>query len=58
MQSAIMILLNFVGLIMTALFYFFSSQEVAESVRNDFGNIDILVHSLANGPEVPPYVAV
>ncbi|KAG6499087.1 hypothetical protein ZIOFF_038843 [Zingiber officinale] len=27
-------------------------KEVAESVRNDFGNIDILVHSLANGPEV------
>ncbi|KAJ8638116.1 hypothetical protein MRB53_012383 [Persea americana] len=26
--------------------------EVAESVRNDFGSIDILVHSLANGPEV------
>ncbi|RRT60540.1 hypothetical protein B296_00044101 [Ensete ventricosum] len=28
------------------------SQEVAESVKNDFGSIDILVHSLANGPEV------
>ncbi|BBN05234.1 enoyl-[acyl-carrier protein] reductase I [Marchantia polymorpha subsp. ruderalis] len=27
-------------------------QEVAESVKNDFGSIDILVHSLANGPEV------
>uniref|UniRef100_A0A151S044 Enoyl-[acyl-carrier-protein] reductase [NADH], chloroplastic n=1 Tax=Cajanus cajan TaxID=3821 RepID=A0A151S044_CAJCA len=27
-------------------------QEVAESVKKDFGNIDILVHSLANGPEV------
>ncbi|KAG2391635.1 Enoyl-[acyl-carrier-protein] reductase [Vigna angularis] len=27
-------------------------QEVAESVKEDFGNIDILVHSLANGPEV------
>ncbi|XXG56666.1 hypothetical protein AAC387_Pa03g4018 [Persea americana] len=27
-------------------------QEDAESVRNDFGSIDILVHSLANGPEV------
>ncbi|CAL9111849.1 unnamed protein product [Musa textilis] len=26
--------------------------EVAESVKNDFGSIDILVHSLANGPEV------
>ncbi|XP_010928434.1 enoyl-[acyl-carrier-protein] reductase [NADH] 1, chloroplastic [Elaeis guineensis] len=27
-------------------------KEVAESVKNDFGSIDILVHSLANGPEV------
>ena len=27
-------------------------QEVAECVKNDFGSIDILVHSLANGPEV------
>ncbi|XWS43226.1 hypothetical protein CRYUN_Cryun16bG0084500 [Craigia yunnanensis] len=27
-------------------------QEVVESVKNDFGCIDILVHSLANGPEV------
>lgn len=27
-------------------------QEVAESVQQDFGTIDILVHSLANGPEV------
>ncbi|KAF4350056.1 hypothetical protein F8388_005299, partial [Cannabis sativa] len=27
-------------------------DEVAESVKNDFGSIDILVHSLANGPEV------
>ncbi|GAB2287008.1 Enoyl-[acyl-carrier-protein] reductase [NADH], chloroplastic [Dionaea muscipula] len=27
-------------------------KEVAESVKEDFGNIDILVHSLANGPEV------
>ncbi|XP_022754319.1 enoyl-[acyl-carrier-protein] reductase [NADH], chloroplastic [Durio zibethinus] len=27
-------------------------QEVAESVKHDFGSIDILVHSLANGPEV------
>ncbi|URD92228.1 Enoyl- acyl-carrier-protein reductase NADH [Musa troglodytarum] len=26
--------------------------EVAESVKNDFGSIVILVHSLANGPEV------
>ncbi|XVE78808.1 hypothetical protein DITRI_Ditri14bG0007800 [Diplodiscus trichospermus] len=27
-------------------------SEVAESVKQDFGCIDILVHSLANGPEV------
>ncbi|XP_061362671.1 enoyl-[acyl-carrier-protein] reductase [NADH], chloroplastic-like [Gastrolobium bilobum] len=27
-------------------------QEVAESVKEDFGSIDILVHSLANAPEV------
>lgn len=27
-------------------------SEVAESVKKDFGSIDILVHSLANGPEV------
>ncbi|KAL5808426.1 hypothetical protein ACOSQ3_029117 [Xanthoceras sorbifolium] len=27
-------------------------QEVAGSVKQDFGTIDILVHSLANGPEV------
>ncbi|XP_073062293.1 enoyl-[acyl-carrier-protein] reductase [NADH], chloroplastic-like isoform X4 [Primulina eburnea] len=27
-------------------------MEVAECVRQDFGSIDILVHSLANGPEV------
>ncbi|KAI3912302.1 hypothetical protein MKW98_023171 [Papaver atlanticum] len=27
-------------------------QEVAECVKKDFGTIDILVHSLANGPEV------
>ncbi|XP_042022382.1 enoyl-[acyl-carrier-protein] reductase [NADH], chloroplastic-like [Salvia splendens] len=27
-------------------------NEVAESVKQDFGCIDILVHSLANGPEV------
>ncbi|KAI5430218.1 Enoyl-[acyl-carrier-protein] reductase [NADH] [Lathyrus oleraceus] len=27
-------------------------KEVVESVKNDFGTIDILVHSLANGPEV------
>ncbi|GJW59697.1 enoyl-[acyl-carrier-protein] reductase [NADH], chloroplastic-like protein [Tanacetum coccineum] len=27
-------------------------KEVAESVKEDFGTIDILVHSLANGPEV------
>lgn len=27
-------------------------KEIAETVKNDFGSIDILVHSLANGPEV------
>ncbi|GFP94405.1 enoyl-[acyl-carrier-protein] reductase [nadh] chloroplastic [Phtheirospermum japonicum] len=27
-------------------------DEVAECVKQDFGSIDILVHSLANGPEV------
>ncbi|KAL9455323.1 hypothetical protein AB3S75_010688 [Citrus x aurantiifolia] len=27
-------------------------QECAESVKQDFGSVDILVHSLANGPEV------
>ncbi|KAF9686466.1 hypothetical protein SADUNF_Sadunf03G0161500 [Salix dunnii] len=27
-------------------------QEVAESVKQDFGSNDILMHSLANGPEV------
>ncbi|KAL3533923.1 hypothetical protein ACH5RR_007444 [Cinchona calisaya] len=27
-------------------------KEAAESVKQDFGTIDILVHSLANGPEV------
>uniref|UniRef100_A0A6V7QXB2 enoyl-[acyl-carrier-protein] reductase (NADH) n=1 Tax=Ananas comosus var. bracteatus TaxID=296719 RepID=A0A6V7QXB2_ANACO len=27
-------------------------KEVVESIKNDFGSVDILVHSLANGPEV------
>lgn len=30
----------------------YSIQEVAEAVKADFGSIDYLVHSLANGPEV------
>lgn len=30
----------------------YTISEVAESVARDFGNIDILVHSLANAPEV------
>ncbi|GAQ86187.1 Plastidic Enoyl-ACP Reductase [Klebsormidium nitens] len=30
----------------------FTISECAEKVANDFGKIDILVHSLANGPEV------
>jgi enoyl-[acyl-carrier protein] reductase I len=29
----------------------YTISEVAEDVRRDFGQIDILVHSLANGPE-------
>ncbi len=30
----------------------YTIQEVAEAVSKDFGQIDFLVHSLANGPEV------
>ena len=30
----------------------YSIQEVVDAVANDFGKIDYLVHSLANGPEV------
>lgn len=30
----------------------FTIAEVAEQLKADYGNIDILVHSLANGPEV------
>jgi enoyl-[acyl-carrier-protein] reductase (NADH) len=30
----------------------FTVSEVAKSVEADFGKIDIIVHSLANGPEV------
>ena len=30
----------------------YTITEVVESVKRDFGTIDILVHSLANGPEV------
>jgi len=30
----------------------FSIEETAEAVKADYGKIDILVHSLANGPEV------
>jgi enoyl-[acyl-carrier protein] reductase I len=30
----------------------FTVSEVAKSVGADFGTIDVLVHSLANGPEV------
>lgn len=30
----------------------FSVSEVVEQVKRDYGHIDILVHSLANGPEV------
>jgi enoyl-[acyl-carrier-protein] reductase (NADH) len=31
-------------------------KEVAEAVKADYGSIDILVHSLANGPEVWSYL--
>lgn len=34
------------------MFFEMPLQEVAETVKQDFGSIDILVHSLANGPEV------
>ncbi len=30
----------------------YTISEVAESIKKDFGSIDIFVHSLANGPEV------
>ena len=30
----------------------FTMSEVAAAVQHDFGSIDVLVHSLANGPEV------
>jgi enoyl-[acyl-carrier protein] reductase I len=30
----------------------YTISEVAEQIKNDFGTIDFLVHSLANGPEV------
>ncbi|ADI38010.1 enoyl-[acyl-carrier-protein] reductase [Waddlia chondrophila] len=30
----------------------YTIAEVAEAINNDFGSIDILIHSLANGPEV------
>lgn len=30
----------------------YTISEVAEAIQHDFGNIDILVHSLANAPEV------
>lgn len=30
----------------------YSIQEVVDAVQTDFGKIDFLVHSLANGPEV------
>ncbi|PWA51772.1 hypothetical protein CTI12_AA461010 [Artemisia annua] len=32
-------------------------KEVAECVKEDFGSIDILVHSLANGPEVKKHLS-
>lgn len=30
----------------------YSVSEVAKQIKEEFGNIDILVHSLANGPEI------
>ena len=30
----------------------FTVSDVARNVEKDFGKIDVLVHSLANGPEV------
>ncbi len=30
----------------------YTVKEVADKVKNDFGTIDILIHSIANGPEV------
>ncbi|KAG9133715.1 hypothetical protein Leryth_019355 [Lithospermum erythrorhizon] len=33
-------------------------KEAAQCVKQDFGAIDILVHSLANGPEVYPFFCV
>src|SRR5690606_12238774 len=30
----------------------YAIADVAEAIRKDFGNIDIIVHSLANAPEV------
>lgn len=30
----------------------YSISEVATKMKNDFGSVDIIVHSLANGPEV------
>ena len=30
----------------------FTMTEVAAAVERDFGKVDVLVHSLANGPEV------
>jgi len=30
----------------------FTMKEVADAVAKDFGSVDVLVHSLANGPEV------
>lgn len=32
--------------------YRYTVSEVAQRVKEDFGSIDIVVHSLANGPEV------
>ena len=30
----------------------YTVSEVAEKIKNEYGKIDVVVHSLANGPEV------
>jgi enoyl-[acyl-carrier protein] reductase I len=30
----------------------FTISEVAKKLENDYGKVDVLIHSLANGPEV------
>lgn len=51
-QETFVFVLNDCGLLTQSGFSGCLNQEAAECVRKDFGSIDILVHSLANGPEV------